>query len=194
MLMASVGAACAGAGTASETPTDAGTESVGTASGQSASASDSASVAASGSVSASPTSEASPLIKDGRNFAFIKKVDLTTDPPKVTYDLAVLLSGDAANEAAKERGDETPVPNDYYVVNDNPMLRTVSLAPDVRLALVDWNDCCEHTFDGRLADFARAFEEGEITVDGHRYTGNLSSYWLIARDGVVVRIEEQYAP
>jgi hypothetical protein len=190
LVVVPLGAACAGVGAGSETPTGDGTEPSATASDPS----DSASVPASASGSASPTSAASPLIEDGRNFAFIKEVDLTADPPTVTYDLAVFLGGDAANEAAKEHGDETPVPNDYYVVNDNPMLRTVPLAADVSVVLVDWNHCCERTFDGRLADFARAFEQGEITVDGHRYSGNLSSYWLIARDGVIVRIEEQYTP
>jgi hypothetical protein len=190
LALAPLAAACAGAGVGSATPTDTGTEPPATASGASASPSASASESA----SASPTSEASPLIEDGRNFAFIKKVNATADPPTITYDLAIFLSGDEANEAAKEHGDETPVPNDYYVVNDNPRLRTVPLAADARLVLVDWNHCCTRTVDGVLSDFARAFEEGEITVDGHRYLGNLSSYWLIAKDGVIVRIEEQYTP
>lgn len=192
LALTPIAAACAEAGLGSATPTGSPTGASAPVTGSPTGASESAS--ASGTASASPTSEASPLIEDGRNFAYIKKVDTTTDPPTITYDLAIFLSGDEANEAAKEHGDETPVPNDYYVVNDNPRLRTVPLAADARLVLVDWKHCCERTFNGVLSDFARAFEEGVITVDGHRYTGNLSSYWLVARDGVIVRIEEQYAP
>ena len=190
LALAALSAACAETGAGSATPTGGGTERSGTASGSSATTSASASASA----SASPTSQASPLIEDGRNFAFIKRVDAKADPPTITYDLAIFLSGDEANQAAKEHGDETPVPNDYYVINDNPRLRTVPLAADARLALVDWNHCCDPTFEGVLSDFARAFEEGGITVDGHRYMGNLSSYWLVAKDGVIVRIEEQYTP
>ncbi len=143
---------------------------------------------------ASPTPAASPLIENGRNFAFIKSVDVTADPATVTYDLAYFLTGDQATKAAEEHGDESPPPNDYYIVNDNPKLRTVPLSPDVRLVLLDWNRCCDRRFRGDLADFARAFDEGELTVGDRVYKGNLSPYWLVAHHGVIVKIEEQYLP
>lgn len=183
VALALLTAACAGDGVGSGTPTDEATAEPGTASN-----------AASASTSGSPTPEATPLIEGGRNFAFIKRVDPSADPATVTFDLAYFLTGDEAIRAAEDRGDEVPPPNDYYVINDNPRLRTVPLAPNAELVLLDWNDCCETTFDGELTDFARAFDEGQITVDGHRYNGNLSPYWLTARDGVIVRIEEQYIP
>jgi hypothetical protein len=141
-----------------------------------------------------PTAEASPTIEDGRNFAFIKAVDTSSDPVTVTFDLAYFLQGDAAAQAAKDHGDEYPPPNDYYIVNDNPKLRTVPLAPEAPLVLLDWNHCCDQTFDGDLTDFAKAFAEGELTVDGHLYKGNVSQYWLIVKSGVIVKIEEQYLP
>ena len=51
----------------------------------------------------------------------------------MTFDLAYFLTGDAANQAAAEHGDETPVPNDYYIVNDNPSLRTHARLPTVSI-------------------------------------------------------------
>jgi hypothetical protein len=67
-------------------------------------------------------------LDDGRYFGFIKSVDLATQPGTVVFDLADFLGGEEANEAAAERGDETPVPNDYYIVNDDPELRTLSVS------------------------------------------------------------------
>jgi hypothetical protein len=183
-----VSAACAGDGAGSRTP---GTE------GASATATGTAatpSATGSPTETASPTTGASPVIEDGRNFAFVKSVDVSADPKTVTYDLAYMLTGDAAAQAAKEHGDEVPPPNDYYIVNDNPKRRTVSLSSDVRLVFIEWRHCCDETFDASLEDFARALDEGEMTLDGHIYKGQLSPYWLVARDGEVIRIEEQYLP
>jgi hypothetical protein len=145
--------------------------------------------------SGSPTPSGSPVIEDGKNFAFVKAVDASANPPTMTYDLAYFLTGDAATQAAKDHGDEVPPPNDYYIVNDNSRLRTVPLAPDARLVLLDWKHCCDQTFEGVLADFADAINGGQkVTVGEDTYMGRLSPYWLIARDGQIVRIEEQYLP
>jgi hypothetical protein len=57
----------------------------------------------------------------------------------MTFDLAYFLTGDAANQAAAEHGDETPVPNDYYIVNDNPLLRTTPISPSVEIDAIDWS-------------------------------------------------------
>jgi hypothetical protein len=182
IAMALLGAACAEAGTAAGGRTPAGTQ-TGSSGGPSASA------------TASSRPSGSPLIEDGKNFAFIRSVDVSASPPTVTYDLAYFLTGDAATRAAMDHGDEAPPPNDYYIVNDNPKLRTVALAPDARLVLLDWNHCCDTTFDGVLTDFADAVDrDAALTVDGHVYKGSVSPYWLVARDGQIVRIEEQYLP
>jgi hypothetical protein len=182
VALALLGAACAKAGTGAggDTP-------VGTLSGSSG--------ASSASAPTSSTPSGSPVIEDGKNFAFIKSVDASATPPTVTYDLAYFLTGDAATQAAKDHGDEAPPPNDYYIVNDNPKLRTVALAPDARLVLLDWNHCCDTTFEGVLTEFADAVNgDAELTVEGHVYKGRVSPYWLVARDGQIVRIEEQYLP
>jgi hypothetical protein len=132
-------------------------------------------------------------LEDGRHFGFIETVD--PDARTTVFDLAYFLMGEEANEAAAEHGDEVPVPNDYYIVNDNPKLRTLDIADDAELVLLDWNRCCDETFAGELDAFARAFDEGSsIKAGGFVYQGPLSPYWLTVQHGVVVRIEEQYLP
>jgi hypothetical protein len=132
-------------------------------------------------------------LEDGRHFGFIESVDPASRT--TVFDLAYFLMGEEANDAAAEHGDEVPVPNDYYIVNDNPKLRTIDIADDAELVLLDWNRCCDETFAGEVDAFARAFDEGSsIKAGGFVYQGPLSPYWLTVQDGVVVRIEEQYLP
>ena len=117
------------------------------------------------------------------------------------FDLAHFLTGDEADRAYQEVTGETgPVPNDYYVVNENPRLRELTLADDLRLRLLDWTDCCDTFFEGDIGPFAEAIEgQRDVLVDDVRgkddviYRG-LSSWWITIEDGVVVEIEEQYTP
>jgi hypothetical protein len=141
-----------------------------------------------------PTGETGtqPELEDGEHFGFVEEVDASGG--NLVLDLAYFLSGEAANEAAAERGDEVPVPNDYYIVNDNPRLRTLTLADDLKLSLLDWNRCCDERFEGDLDTFAQAIDEGQLEADGYLYQGPLSPYWLTVENGEVVRIEEQYLP
>jgi hypothetical protein len=132
-------------------------------------------------------------LEDGRHFGFIRSVDVAGR--RVDFDLAYWLSGEEANQAYQEATGLTgPVPNDHFVVNDNPKLRALPLSPDLRLRLLDWNHCCEAFFDGDLALFAQAIETQGDVVDGDlRYSGQ-SQWWITVEDGVVTEIEEQYSP
>jgi hypothetical protein len=133
------------------------------------------------------------VLEDGRHFGFIRSVDL--DRRTIGFDLAIWLSGEEANQAYQEATGETgPVPNDHFVVNDNPLLRSLPLAPDLRLRLLDWNQCCDTFVDGDLALFAQAIATRSDVTDGDaRYAGE-SQYWVTVEDGVVTEIEEQYSP
>jgi hypothetical protein len=145
-------------------------------------------------VSATPSPEEGEAeLEDGRHFGFIESVDL--EGLALEFDLAYFLTGEEANAAAEEHGDEVPVPNDYYIVNDNPKIRTLGVAPDLEIVLFDWDRCCEETISGSLEGLAEAINGGEpVTVDGHLYQGPLSPYWLTVEGGAVTRIEEQYLP
>jgi hypothetical protein len=129
----------------------------------------------------------------------VRAVDV--DAGTIVFDLAYWLSGDEADRAYQEATGETGhVPNDYYVVNENPRLRQLTLADDLRLRLLDWTECCDTFFDGDIGPFAEAIEEQtDVLIDdvGRKddviYRG-LSSWWITIEEGVVVEIEEQYTP
>ena len=140
-----------------------------------------------------PSTSAGSALEDGRHFGYVRSIDV--DGGTIEFDLAYFLSGEEANQAYQEAtGDTGPVPNDHFVVNDNPMLRTLALAPDVRLRLLDWNHCCETFFDGDLALFAQAIEEQADVADGDLIYRGQSQWWITVENGVVTEIEEQYSP
>jgi hypothetical protein len=132
-----------------------------------------------------------PGLEDGRHYGYIESVDLEPPTGTIAFDLAYLLTGEKANQAAAADGYETPVANDYYVVNDNPRLRTLPVSPDIEIRLVDWGRSTRL----RSADSHRFQESfGLDEYPAGRYKGKFSSYWLTVEDGIVVRIEEQYQP
>lgn len=138
-------------------------------------------------------------LEDGRHFGFVRAVHPAQG--MIEFDLAYFLTGEEADRAYQEATGETgPVPNDYYVVNENPRLRKLPFADDLRLRLLDWTDCCDTFFEGEIDPFAEAIEEQtDVLVDDVRgkdsfiYRG-VSSWWITIEDGVVVEIEEQYTP
>jgi len=134
----------------------------------------------------------SPVLEDGRHFGYIESVDIRTLPRTMVFDLAVFLTGDEANQAAAEHGDETPVPNDYYIVNDNPRLRTLDVSSDIRILLLDWKRCCDRFFPADPDRFEDSFFLNKYPAGN--YKGKFSTYWLSVNGGVVTAIEEQYLP
>lgn len=134
----------------------------------------------------------SPVLEDGRHFGYIESVDIRTLPGTMAFDLALFLTGDEANQAAAEHGDETPVPNDYYIVNDNPRLRTLVVSSDIRIQLLDWRHCCDRLFSADPDRFQDSFSLTKYPAGN--YKGKFSTYWLTVNGGVVTAIEEQYLP
>jgi hypothetical protein len=137
----------------------------------------------SGSPSPSPTPE--PVIEDGRHFVFVKKAS----DGSMTFDLAEFYTGDAANEIAGERGDEVPVPNDVYIVNDNPKLRTVPVADDAKIHVLKWSVCCDVIVTLTYDKFA-----GYVAHPTDDFHGTSSPYWIRVQGGEIVKIDEQYLP
>jgi len=156
-------------------------------------------VVISGSVSGGTGGAAEPAplpgapLGDDRYFGYVRSVEV--DAGTIEFDLAYWLSGEEADRAYQEAtGNTGPVPNDHFVVNDNPMLRTLTLAPDVRLRLLDSNNCCDTFFDGDLALFAEAIREQANVTDGDLIYQGQSQWWITIENGVVTEIEEQYSP
>jgi len=145
----------------------------------------------SGGGASAPTPAAT--LEDGRHFGYVRSVD--TAAGTMEFDLAYFLSGKEADQAYQEAtGDTGHVPNDHFVVNDDPLLRKLTLAPDVHLRLLDWNHCCETFFDGDLSLFAQAIEQQTDVADGDLTYRGQSQWWITVKDGVVTEIEEQYSP
>ena len=140
--------------------------------------------------SESPSETPAPELEDGRHFGFIRSIDVAVQTMR--FDLAYFLTGDEANQAAAEHGDEVPVPNDYYIVNDNPKLRTLAIWPSVDVRVIDWTDCCE-LVQGEVQPFMDAFATKHHAWDA-LYQGSEAPYWVTVQDGVVVKIEVQYLP
>src|SRR5207237_8505488 len=80
-------------------------------------------------------------LEDGRYIVFVKELDPSAEPASLRFDLALSLTGDAANAYAAAHGMETPVPNDNLIVNDNPKLRLMPLASDVEIDVIAYGSC-----------------------------------------------------
>jgi hypothetical protein len=137
----------------------------------------------------SPSAEGVPSA-GSRDFGYFRAV-LGTSPVRLSFDQAEFLTGAAANEAAAAHGEQTPVPNDYYIVNDNPRLRTRTVAGDaVVLGSLGLNS---FVGDNEVRLRRRTMTEllGYLRTPPGRATGFQVVY---GAQGVVVRIEEQYQP
>jgi len=146
--------------------------------------------------SANPGCSGAPApatLADGTYFGFVEGVDV--DSGTMGFDLACFYTGEEANEQAAQRGDEVPVPNDVYIVNDNTTIRDAPVDPSTELLLIDWNECCETSPGAELDAFASAIGEPDfVEIGGRRYAGSLSPYWVTIENGQVVLIEEQFLP
>jgi hypothetical protein len=139
-----------------------------------------------------PSATPAPALEDGRHFGYIRSAQLTAEPQVIVFDLAELLTGDEANQAAAERGQETPVPNDYFIVNDNTRLRELPVAPGLRILLLDWTNCCDTMFRADPQLFQESFDQKKYPPGN--YKGKFSPYWLTVKGGAVTKIEEPYFP
>lgn len=135
-----------------------------------------------------PPSPAPKAPSPVRQFTYIKSVKAAA-PSSIVADFAQFLTGKAAASAAAKAGDESPPPNDYYIVNDNPKLRTLAVSPTVAVRLTTEDDGAPlpEGYDSTLAAFAKQLK---ANPDWAQYR----HFWITIEDGVVTRIEEQFTP
>jgi len=146
-------------------------------------------------VTPTTTPTAAPVPTPGkatREFSFIEKATVTGSTASVSADYAQYLTGPAAIAAATAHGDESPPPNDYYVVNDSTKLRTLPVKAGISVKLVSKPDGTMdvNTYSVPLATWAGYYASPTAT------TGSITGagYWLTVKSGVVIGIEEQYVP
>lgn len=110
---------------------------------------------------------------------------------RLSFDRAQLFTGADADRQAAARGDETPVPNDIYIVNENPRLRSVSLAEDVKVT----GSLALNTYAGDSGVEPTSRTVQQLLGFLKTGQGKQTPFHLVYdRTGLVVSVEEQYVP
>lgn len=142
-----------------------------------------------------PEPEAAPadpaLLEDGRHPAYLHAIDV--DGRTITVDVIQFLTGQAAVEAyqADHPDDPDGPPNDYYILNVNPRLRTLPVAVDVTVELVRLHENGDADLDPATWEELPSYL-ALTPPDDARLSWN--PHWLTVRDGQVIALEEQYLP
>jgi hypothetical protein len=142
------------------------------------------------------------LAEATEEFAYLKHVA----EDELVADYAQFLTGEEADEAAVDAGFIEPgehVPNDYYIVNENPRLRTLPISvealiilptfesgpiTDVRVDIDEWLS---------MFDNGEPWPENQVPANDRFFAPGApwTPYWLtVAANGVVVQIRQQYLP
>jgi hypothetical protein len=119
------------------------------------------------------------VLADGRHPVLLKAIE--PGRGTVTFDLVQYFRDEAATREAAKDHQESPPPNDSYMRNVNPRLRTLPVGAD---AVVTANQLAGSNENvpvslGRLASLTR--------------TGG-GVFWLTVRGGQIVQIGEQWSP
>jgi hypothetical protein len=125
------------------------------------------------------------VLVDGRHAVNIKTVD--ADRRRITVDVIQLYFGEqAASEAAKDH-QESPPPNDIYIRNANPRLRTLPVRRD---AIITCNTLTAGYTGSATKDVQLPLDRLAIVLP----RGGAGPFWVTVRHGQVTRIAEQYVP
>jgi hypothetical protein len=132
-----------------------------------------------------PATSEPVVLADGRHPVYLKTVD--PDQQTITFDLIQFFTGEAATKAAAEDGEESPPPNDYYIRNVNPRLRTLPVAADAPITV----------------NVLAAQSTGSSTKDVSVTLAKLASYfpnsgtppfWITVKQSQVTKIAQQFLP
>jgi hypothetical protein len=148
---------------------------------------------ASPSASALATEEpAGDTLPDGTYFVRLTDIQGGEEGPLLLqYDLAYFLTGEEANQAAADRGMETPVPNDYFIVNDNPKLRLTPLEGVYSVKYIPEGSGLSTPVKAHEAQFLGWMGE---TVQTDFPPKDTSWWWITIQNGSVTKIQQQYLP
>jgi len=134
---------------------------------------------------AAPTTD----LADGRHAVLLHAADIPGR--RLTVDVIQFLTGEEARIAHAEDHPDDPYgpPNDFYIRNVNPRLRTLPVATTVEVTLIH--------LDADPAEVASSWETLLDDLSSEPSDHDLVSYnpfWLTLEGGVVTRIEEQFVP
>ena len=144
-------------------------------------------------VNARYLAETSPaLLDDGRHAAYLHGIEVVDRT--ITVDVIRFLTGQEAIDAYRAEFPEDPLgpPNDYWIVNANPRLRTLPVSSDVNVRLVRLAEDGDADLDpGTWEELPDYLAESQPPGDD-RLSWN--PFWLDVSDGIVTGIVEQYTP
>jgi len=132
-----------------------------------------------------------PTPEDGLHFSYINDVYAVDGSTVLVVDYAQLLTGTEAAAAATAAGAESPPPNDYFIVNENTLLRTFPVDTTINVRLTSKPDGVqpegyEVTFDEWRGMFSGSSADTTIVRS--------VPYWITVEGGAIKVIEEQYLP
>jgi hypothetical protein len=142
--------------------------------------------------SAAVSEPAADRLPDGTYFVRLTELQGGENgPPVVVYDLAYFLTGEQANQAAADQGMETPVPDGYFIVNDNPKLRHAPLAADFSAKYLPEGAGLSTPVKAHQSQFL-GWLGGTVQTD---FPSIDTSWWWITIDqGQITTIKQQYLP
>jgi hypothetical protein len=145
--------------------------------------------AASAPASASPT----PVLPDGRSPVYLTTVD--AGHRTLTFDLIEFLTGDAAKQAWKKANpgsSEDGPDDDYFIVNDNPKLRTLPVSATVAVSVLQNDGGSPDPTSISWAALPGYLTKVKPDTSDHQLSYN--PFWLTVQNGQIVKIEEQFIP
>jgi hypothetical protein len=132
---------------------------------------------------------ASAALADGRHAAYL--TNLNVEKKTLAFDKIDFLTGEAATkEYIKENPGQTEGPdNDYLIINNNPLLRTLPIADSATILIVDMTGGGVAAKKTTLAALPAYFapEKGSKIL-WH------DPFWLTVKAGQITKIEEQFLP
>jgi hypothetical protein len=129
-----------------------------------------------------PTSSRSVGLPDGRHPIFVDSID--PNRRTISVDLIQFYWGDDATREAAKDHQESPPPNDYYIRNVNPRLRTLPVRADATITVnsLGLGGQADHPVSlGRLATLTRPHDDWP-------------PFRISVRHGQVVEIAQQWVP
>jgi hypothetical protein len=144
--------------------------------------------------SAAPTTALTPAPTVGvteNQIGYVRTASTTGGKNYIDIDYVQFLTGQAAIDAAKADGkaekDEHGnwyVPNDYYIVNDNPKLRTFEVSPTASIKIVDLSSGVK----------LKSITFVQLKTMGPTFADRKLLMHCNVANGIVVALEEQFRP
>jgi hypothetical protein len=122
------------------------------------------------------------------DFGFIRSWYAKGGTFYLRFDRAVLLTGKAADDASAAHGGESPVPNDYYIQNDNPRLRDLAIVDRAKVIGSQQLSGSPGPNPSSLGALLAFVDQGGPQVKATPF------HLKYDRHGLVIRVQEQYIP